>query len=101
MVSTLSRQLEEWDIKLIKKNKSSLFIKIFIVTFLLTSLCCMITYGVILWLIPKTYSTTLDVSLDSAVNSLLTEVENLPPMESGNLFDEFVINQNGTNRELL
>ena len=95
MVSTLSRQLEEWDIKLIKKNKSSLFIKIFIVTFLLTSLCCMITYGVISWLIPKTYSTTLDASLDSAVNSLLIEVENLPPMESGKLFDEFVINQNG------
>ena len=55
----------------------------------------MITYGVISWLIPKTYSTTLDASLDSAVNSLLTEVENLTPMESGNLFDEFVINQNG------
>ena len=80
---------------MIKKNKSSLFTKIFIVTFLLTSLCCMITYGVISWLIPKTYSTTLDASLDSAVNSLLTEVENLTPMESGNLFDEFVINQNG------
>ena len=55
----------------------------------------MITYGVISWLIPKTYSTTLDASLDSAVNSLLTEVENLTPMESGKLIDEFVINQNG------
>ena len=95
MVSTLSRQSEGWDIKLIKKNKSSLFTKIFIVTFLLTSLCCMITYGVISWLIPKTYSTTLDASLDSAVNSLLTEVKNLTPMESGNLIDEFIINQNG------
>ena len=95
MVSTLSRQSVGWDIKLIKKNKSSLFTKIFIVTFLLTSLCCMITYGVISWLIPKTYSTTLDASLDSAVNSLLTEVKNLTPMESGNLIDEFVINQNG------
>lgn len=59
------------------------------------TLCCMITYGVISWLIPKTYSTTLDASLDSAVNSLLTEVKNLTPMESGNLIDEFVINQNG------
>ena len=55
----------------------------------------MITYGVISWLIPKTYSTTLDASLDSAVNSLLTEVKNLTPMESGNLIDEFIINQNG------
>ena len=55
----------------------------------------MITYGVISWLIPKTNSTTLDASLDSAVNSLLTEVKNLTPMESGNLIDEFIINQNG------
>lgn len=55
----------------------------------------MITYGVISWLIPKTYSTTLDASLDSAVHSFLTEVENLTPIESGNLFDEFVMNQNG------
>lgn len=55
----------------------------------------MITYGVISWLLPKTYSTTLDASLDSAVNLLLTEVENLTPIESGNLFDEFVMNQNG------
>ena len=55
----------------------------------------MITYGVISWLLPKTYSTTLDASLDSVVNLLLTEVENLTPIESGNLFDEFVMNQNG------
>lgn len=80
---------------MIKKNKSSLLIKIFIVTFLLTSLCCMITYGIISWLLPKTYSTSLDASLDSAVNSLLAQVENRTPIGSGNLFDEFVMNQNG------
>ena len=91
---TLSRQSEEWDIKLTRKNKSSLFIKIFIVTFLLTSLCCIITYGVISWLLPKTYSTTLDASLDNAINSLLTRVEKCTPIESGNIFDEFVMNQN-------
>lgn len=91
----LSRQSEGWDIKLIKKNKSSLRIKIFIVTFLLTSLCCMITYGIISWLLPKTYTTSLDAGLDSAVNSLLAQVENRTPIESGNLFDEFVMNQNG------
>lgn len=55
----------------------------------------MITYGVISWLIPKTYSTTLDTNLDHAVNSLLAEVETLTPIESGNLFDEFLTNQNG------
>ena len=55
----------------------------------------MITYGVITWLVPKTYSTTLDTSLDSAVNSFLEEVEHVTPLESGKLFDEFVLNQNG------
>lgn len=55
----------------------------------------MITYGVITWLVPKTYSTTLDTNLDSAVNSFLAEVERVTPLESGKLFDEFVINQNG------
>ena len=55
----------------------------------------MITYGVIAWLVPKTYSTTLDTSLDSAVNSFLVEVERVTPLESGKLFDEFVLNQNG------
>ena len=55
----------------------------------------MITYGVITWLVPKTYSTTLDTNLDSAVNSFLAEVERVTPLESGKLFDEFVLNQNG------
>ena len=50
----------------------------------------MITYGVIAWLVPKTYSTTLDTSLDSAVNSFLAEVERVTPLESGKLFDEFI-----------
>lgn len=54
----------------------------------------MITYGVIAWLVPKTYSTTLDTSLNSAVNSFLAEVECVTPLESGKLFDEFVLNQN-------
>lgn len=55
----------------------------------------MITYGVIAWLVPKTYSTTLDASLDRAVNLFLVEVERVTPLESGKLFDEFVFNQNG------
>ena len=95
MVSTLSRRSGEWDIKLRKKNKSSLFKKIFLITFLMTSLCCVITYGAISWLIPKTYSTTLDTSLDGAVRSLLAEAEAVTPLESGKFFDEFTSNQNG------
>lgn len=80
---------------MIKKIKSSLFAKIFIIACLLTSICCLVTYGIVAWLLPKTYSTTLDEGLDKAVNSLITEIENSTPLESGKLFDEFVLNQNG------
>lgn len=77
---------------MIKKIKSNLFIKIFIVTFLLTSVCCFTTYTVISWLVPKTYSTTLDTSLDNSVALFLGKVEKLTPLDSGELFDEFQLN---------
>lgn len=80
---------------MIKKVKGSLFAKIFLITFLLTGLCCVAACGVISWLVPETYSTTLDANLDSAVNSLLTEVERVAPLESGKFFDEFILNQSG------
>ena len=81
---------------MIKKIKSSLFIKIFIITFLLTSICCFTTYTVISWLIPQTYSTTLDTSLDNSIALFLGEVEKLTPLESGKLFDEFMLNNANT-----
>lgn len=80
---------------MIKRTKSSLFAKIFIITFLFTSLCCMITYRVISYLVPATYSTTLDTSLNNEVNSFLAEIEGVTAFESGKLFDEFILNHNG------
>nr|WP_294494344.1 HAMP domain-containing sensor histidine kinase [uncultured Mediterraneibacter sp.] len=77
---------------MIKKVRSRLFAKIFIITMLLTSFCCMITYAVISWIVPKTYSTTLDEGLDEAANTLISEIENMAPSESGKLFDEFILN---------
>lgn len=79
---------------MIKKVRSRLFAKIFIITMLLTSFCCMITYAVISWIVPKTYSTTLDEGLDEAANTLISEIENMAPSESGKLFDEFILNNN-------
>lgn len=61
----------------------------------------MITYGVIAWLVPKTYSTTLDASLNSAANALLAELRHVTPLESGRLFDEFAINQSNVLIQLL
>ena len=80
---------------MIKKIKGSLFAKIFVITFLLTSICCVLTYTVISWLVPKTYSTTLDTNLENTVTSFITELEAMSPLESGKLFDEFLLNNNG------
>lgn len=80
---------------MIKKIKGSLFAKIFAITFLLTSICCVLTYTVISWLVPKTYSTTLDASLENTVSSFITELQTMSPLESGTLFDEFLLNNNG------
>ena len=73
---------------MIKKIKGSLFAKIFAITFLLTSICCVLTYTVISWLVPKTYSTTLDASLENTVSSFIAELQTMSPLESGTLFDE-------------
>ena len=80
---------------MIKKIKGSLFAKIFVITFLLTSICCVLTYTVISWLVPKTYSTTLDANLENTVTSFIAELETMSPLESGTLFDEFLLNNNG------
>ena len=80
---------------MIKKIKGSLFAKIFAITFLLTSICCVLTYTVISWLVPKTYSTTLDANLENTVSSFITELQTMSPLESGKLFDEFLLNNNG------
>ena len=80
---------------MIKKIKRSLFAKIFGITFLLTSICCILTYTVISWLVPKTYGTTLDANLEHTVSSFITELKTMSPLESGALFDEFLLNNNG------
>jgi len=46
---------------LIKKLKSSLTAKIFLLTALLLTICCIATYAFISWLIPKTYPDQIDL----------------------------------------
>lgn len=53
--------LEGWDIELIKKLKSSLTAKIFLLLVLLLTVCCTATYAFIAWLIPKTYPSQVDL----------------------------------------
>ena len=80
---------------MIKKIKGSLFAKIFAITFLLTSICCVLTYTVISWLVPKTYSTTLDRKPGKHGFFLYYGVANHVPVGKRNAFDEFLLNNNG------
>ena len=80
---------------MIKKLKEVYLQKYLQSLFLLTSICCVLTYTVISWLVPKTYSTTLDASLENTVSSFIAELQTMSPLESGTLFDEFLLNNNG------
>ena len=45
---------------MIKKLRSSLTAKIFLITALLLTICCIVTYSFIVWIIPKTYPEQVD-----------------------------------------
>lgn len=46
---------------MIKKLKSSLTAKIFLLTALLLTVCCIATYGFIAWMVPQTYPNQIDL----------------------------------------
>lgn len=75
-----------------RKIKESLFTKIFIITYLLIGLCCFATYIIISWVLPKTYSTSLDSTLNNEVTAFISKIGTVTPLESGRYFDEFLLN---------
>ncbi len=77
---------------MIKRIKSSLSAKIFLITLALLVFCCAVTYGVIAWLVPKTYSNDLDAALDERVQTFLTALAQTSQGDSGILFDQFIQN---------
>jgi two-component system sensor histidine kinase VanS len=58
--------------------------------------CCTVTYLLIAWLVPKTYSSQLDRALDQRVEAFLQTLENTTYKKSGNLFDQFSLNSDIT-----
>lgn len=54
------RRLEGWDTELIRKMKSKLSVKVFIITAVLTAVCCGITYFCILRFAPHIYVHSVD-----------------------------------------
>lgn len=58
---------------MIRKYKSSLTAKIFLLTMLLLTMCCIATYAFIAWLIPKTYPNQVDLEAVKSFADNITE----------------------------
>lgn len=70
--------------------KSSLFTKVFIITMLLLLLVSLLVYGILAWIMPKTYSQELNNGLNIRVEEFVAELEQTTLQNSGSLFDQFV-----------
>lgn len=85
---------------MIKKMKSSLFAKVFIITTLLLLLVSLMVYGILAWLMPKTYSQELNNGLNTKVMEFVSELEQSTLENSGRLFDQFISANDISNIEL-
>lgn len=73
---------EGWDIELIKKLRSSLTAKIFLLLALMLTVCCIATYAFIAWLIPKTYPSHIDMnSVEAFAEHIIEEFQNTDSKE--------------------
>lgn len=82
---------------MIKKIRGSLFAKVFLLTTALLLCVSFLVYGLLAWIMPNTYSTTLNDITDKRVLSFLSEVEQVTLENSGALFDQFTQNMEITN----
>ena len=85
---------------MIKKIKSSLFAKVFLITVLMLLCISLLVFGMLAWLMPQTYSNRLNVTLDGRVQGFISELEQVPFSNSGGLFDQFTQNMDINSVEL-
>lgn len=78
---------------MIKKIDSSLLAKVFFITAAVLLCVSMLVYGLLAWLMPRTYSNRLNAVLDERSKEFLAELEQVSFLESGGLFDQFLQNQ--------
>ncbi len=86
---------------MIKKIKSSLFAKVFIITALLLAGVSFLVYGVLAWFMPKTYSNELNEVLREQTRAFVDKLSQISMEDSANLFDRFLENPNIDHMELL
>lgn len=85
---------------MIKKIKGSLFIKVFITTAILLTGVSFLVYLILAWYTPKTYSNTLNATLDEQTKIFISEISQMPMEETGGIFDNFLDYQNVDRMEL-
>lgn len=78
---------------MIKKINSSLFAKVFFITAAMLLCVSLLVYGLLAWLMPRTYLGRLDAVLDQRTQEFLAELGQVAFSESGGLFDRFLQNQ--------
>ncbi len=77
---------------MIKKIKSSLFAKVFLITSIMLLFVSLLVFGLLAWLMPQTYSNRLNTILDGRTQEFIAELEQVSFPESGGLFDQFIAN---------
>lgn len=85
---------------MIKKIKSSLFAKVFIITSIMLLGISLLVFGLLAWLMPQTYSNTLNAFLDEQAQRFVSELEKVSFSESGGLFEQFLRNMEVDSVEL-
>ena len=75
---------------MIKKFKSSLFAKVFLLTAAMLLGISLLGFGMLAWLMPQTYSNRLNAILDERAGDFISELEKTTFSDSGGLFDCFI-----------
>lgn len=74
-----------------KRNiKGSLFVKVFFLTAAILFSVGILTYGLLAWLMPRTYSDRLSAVLRQRAEQFILELEQVAFQESGGLFEQFL-----------
>ena len=75
---------------MIRKVKSSLFAKVFFITAAMLLCVSLLVYGLLAWLMPQTYSNTLNAVLDERAQAFISELGQVAFSDSGGLFERFI-----------
>lgn len=75
---------------MIRKIKSSLYAKVFLITTVMLICVSLSVFGLLVWLMPQTYSNRLNTVLDERAQDFVSELEQVAFPNSGGLFDQIL-----------